>query len=185
MPLATDVGARSDATCPARTVLSAGRRLRPSADPPGGRPSLDEVQSPEAGPLLAREAASFVARLRLWSRPRWAAEHGDAGATRADVVHHLAQAFADAAGGAPVPLPRLPVDLVLPDQLAVAADDLVRSRPGERAAGDAVAHLLLHRRELLGEPVPTGLVTALGQPDERSLLDGGCATCAGSARPGR
>ncbi len=162
-------------TLPARR----GRSVRVCGPVPAA--SVDGVQSPEPGPLLAREAASLVARLRLWTRPRWAAEHGDAGSTRADVVHHLAQSFADAAGGAPVRLPRLPVDLALPDQLAVTADDLVRSGPGERTAGDAVAHLLLHRRELLGEPVPVGLVTALGEPDERALLDRGRATCARSS----
>jgi hypothetical protein len=91
-------------------------------------------------------------------------------------VHHLAQWLADAAGEAPVRLPRLDSDLALPDQLAVTADDLVRSG---RASADAVAHLLLHRRELLDEPVPAGLVAALGEPDELALVRRARAVCAG------
>lgn len=116
--------------------------------------------------LLAREASSFVARLRLFTPARWQAGCPPYG-TRADAAHHLAQWLADEVGEAPVRLPRLESDLALPDQLAVTADDLVRSG---QPAHDAVAHLLLHRAELLDEPVPTGLVTALGETDERALL---------------
>jgi hypothetical protein len=47
---------------------------------------------------------------------------------------------------------------VLPDQLAVTADDLVRSG---RADLLAVAHLLAHRRDLLGEDVPAALLRQL------------------------
>ena len=133
---------------------------------------------PGAGALLAREAASFVARLRLFTPPRWQAgapPHG----TRADAVHHLAQWLADAVGETPVRLPRLDSDLALPDQLAVTADDLVRSgRAGDELLADAVAHVLLHRRELLDEPVPTGLVAALGEADERALLRRARSVCA-------
>jgi hypothetical protein len=74
-------------------------------------------------------------------------------------VHHLAQAFVAAAGETDRPLPRLDTDLALPDQLAVAADDLVRSG---RAQMSDVAHLLAHRRGLLGEDVPAGLRNQLG-----------------------
>ena len=128
----------------------------------------------DAAALLPREAASLVARLRLFTPARWSAALPPYG-TRADAVHHLAQALADAEGAAPVRLPRLDGDLALPDQLAVTADDLVRSG---RADADAVAHLLLHRSELLGEPVPAGLVVALGAPDEQALLARGRVTCA-------
>ena len=121
--------------------------------------------------LLAREAASLVARLRLWTPARWAAASG--GRTRADLAHHLAQCLADAAaaasGDAAARLPRLDSDLVLPDQLAVTADDLVRARAADAVAGDALAHLLVHRAELLEEPVPAGLLAALGVPDEPAL----------------
>ena len=117
-------------------------------------------------PLLAGEAASLVARLRLFTPARWQAAAPPYG-TRGDLVHHLAQWLADAAGEAPGPLPRLDSDLALPDQLAVTADDLVRTG---RPAGDAVAHLLLHRVHLLAEPVPPGLVARLGEPDAAALL---------------
>ena len=112
--------------------------------------------------LLAREAASLVARLRLWTPARWAALAEPEGPSRAEVVHHLAQALVDAAGEAPVPLPRLDSPLALPDQLAVAADDLVRRGPSGAVALGAVAHLLAHRRELLGDDVPAALTARLG-----------------------
>ena len=133
--------------------------------------------------LLAREAASFVARLRLFTPARWSAALAPYG-TRADAVHHLGQALADAEGAAPVRLPRLD-DLVLPDQLAVTADDLVRSGRGD---ADAVAHLLLHRSELLEDEVPAGLVRELGEPDAAALLERGRRACglsrAGGSGPG-
>ncbi|MCU1674422.1 MAG: hypothetical protein JWN77_2535 [Frankiales bacterium] len=106
---------------------------------------------PVAADLLAREARSLVDRLRLWTPARWAAEAAPYG-TRADLVHHLAASFA--AAETDRPLPRLDSDLALPDQLAVTADDLVRSG---RATEAHVGHLLAHRRDLLGEDVPAGL----------------------------
>lgn len=123
--------------------------------------------------LLAREAGLLVTRLRLWTPARWQAAALPYG-TRGDLVHHLAQALADQAGEAPVRLPRLGSDLALPDQLAVTADDLVRTG---LATGDDVAHLLLHRRDLLDEPVPAALVEALGEPDELALLRRARAAC--------
>lgn len=128
--------------------------------------------------LLAREAVSLVARLRLFTTARWQAAAPVYG-TRADTVHHLAQWLADAAGEAPVRLPRLDSDLALPDQLAVTADDLVRAGLPTK---DAVGHLLLHRAELLDEPVPPALVARLGAADEAALLARAGALCTG--RPG-
>lgn len=119
-------------------------------------PGSDADLDPTA--LLAREAGSLVARLRLWPPARWSAAAPPYG-TRADLVHHLAQWLADAAGEASVPLPRLDSDLVLPDQLAVTADDLCRSGLTSLAA---VGHLLAHRRDLLGEDVPAALLARLG-----------------------
>jgi hypothetical protein len=113
---------------------------------------------PTAGELLAREARSLVERLRLWTPQRWAAA-APPYASRADLVHHLAQAFVARTGETELPLPRLDTDLVLPDQLAVTADDLVRSG---RAELSDVAHLIAHRRDLLGEDVPAGLRDQLG-----------------------
>ncbi len=126
--------------------------------------------------LLAREASSLVSRLRLFTPARWAAVVDPYG-TRGDLVHHLAAWLADAAGGAPVPLPRLDSDLALPDQLAVTADDLVRADPPPERARAATAHLLLHRRELLGDEVPAGLLAELGAPDELALLRAARAAC--------
>ncbi len=117
---------------------------------------------PDAGDLLAREARALVARLRVWTPQRWVASPGDGAppyGTRGDLVHHLAQAFVTAAQETDRSLPRLDSDLGLPDQLAVAADDLVRSGHADLAA---VAHLLAHRRDLLGEEVPPGLQAQLG-----------------------
>lgn len=115
--------------------------------------------------LLAREAASLVQRLRLFTPARWAAAAASYG-TRADLVRHLAQSFADAAadleGGPRRPLPRLDSDLGVPDQLAVTADDLVRAGSTDLAH---VAHLLRHREDLLGEAPPPRLA---------ALLDGRC-----------
>jgi len=125
--------------------------------------------------VLAREAASLVARLRLFTPARWTAASAPHG-TRGDAVHHLAADFAAAAGPPPVPLPRLDSDLALPDQLAVTADDLVRSG---RSSSDDVAHLLLHRSELLDEAVPNGLATTLGLPDTQTLLARARQRCAG------
>jgi hypothetical protein len=117
--------------------------------------------------LLRRESRSLVQRLRLWTPTRFAAQAPTHG-TRGDLVHHLAQRLADAAaeaeGGAQRALPRMDGDLVLPDQLAVTADDLARAA-GPAAARAATAHLLLHRRDLLDEEVPPGLAAALGLDD--------------------
>lgn len=127
---------------------------------------------------LSREAASLVARLRLFTPARWEAACPPWG-SRADAVHHLAQSLVAMSGEARVALPRLASPLVLPDQLAVAADDLVRTSPAVSMAADAVAHLLVHRVDLLGEPPPTGLVAALGEADEAALLTRGLRACRG------
>ena len=117
--------------------------------------------------LLRRESRSLVQRLRLWTPARFGAAAPPFG-SRADLVHHLAQALADAAAraeGQPLrPLPRLD-DLAVADQLAVTADDLVRAVPPEEVARAATAHLLVHRQDLLGEQVPPGLAGALELDD--------------------
>lgn len=127
--------------------------------------------------LLRRESRSLVQRLRLWTPQRWAAA-APGGGTRADLVHHLAQALADLAADAEAaprrPLPRLDGDLGLPDQLAVTSDDLARTGPPAPVAQEATAHLLVHRRDLLGEDVPAGLAAALGLAD---VLAAGRTAC--------
>ncbi len=138
--------------------------------------------------VLAREARLLVERLRLWTPARWAARVGDSALdpqatgwlSRGDLVHHLAASYARLVD-APLALPRLDSDLALPDQLAVTADDLVRSAPSADEARAATAHLLLHRFELLGDPVPPGLAEALALPD---VLAAGRAACSlWTARP--
>ena len=120
---------------------------------------------PDAAELFAREARSLVERLRLWTPQRWSAAAAPYG-TRGDLVPHLAQSFVTAAGETDRPLPRLDSDLALPDQLAVTADDLVRTG---RATLQHTAHLLVHRRDLLGEDVPATLLAQLaGVPLECS-----------------
>ena len=113
---------------------------------------------PDPAELLAREARSLDDRLRLWTPQRRVASAPPYG-TRADLAHHLAQSFVTAAGETAKPLPRLDSDLALPDQLAVTADDLVRAGC---ASLEHVAHLLAHRRDLLGEDVPPSLQEQLG-----------------------
>lgn len=115
--------------------------------------------------LLRRESRSLVQRLRLWTPTRWAAAALPFG-TRADLVHHLAQALADTAADLERQprrvLPRLDSDLGLPDQLAVTSDDLVRTDPPAGTARTATCHLLAHRLDLLDEDVPAGLAAVLG-----------------------
>lgn len=113
---------------------------------------------PEA--LLAKEIGSLVQRLRLWTPSRWAAGC-DPWGTRGDLARHLAQWCADRAAeleGEPRrPLPVLAPSLLVADQLAVTGDDLVRAGPGPELVGEAVAHLLAHRYDLLGEEPPMSL----------------------------
>ena len=133
------------------------------------RPGAGSVRRVPDDPavLLRRESRSLVQRLRLWTPARYAAAAPPYG-TRADLVRHLAQSLADLAadaeGGPRRPLPRLD-DLGVADQLAVTADDLVRAGPAPVVARAATAHLLVHRRDLLGEEVPAGLATALASAD--------------------
>lgn len=131
------------------------------------RPSYRDGVDDDPRALLRRESRSLVQRLRLWTPTRFAAQAPSHG-SRGDLVHHLAQRLADQASDAEGqprrPLPRLEGDLVLPDQLAVTADDLARAADAETARR-ATSHLLLHRHALLEEDVPTGLVRALGLAD--------------------
>jgi hypothetical protein len=74
-------------------------------------------------------------------------------------------------------------DLALADQLAVTSDDLVRAGPDAARAAAATCHLLLHRHDLLGEPVPPGLVQALApRGAEVDVLAAGAAVCEGTLR---
>ena len=105
---------------------------------------------------LAKEIASLVQRLRLWTPTRWAAT-ADPWGTRADLGRHLAQAFVAAAGEVALALPVLHPDLLVADQLAVTGDDLVRTGPPVEVCRDVVDHLLAHRFDLTGEEPPASL----------------------------
>jgi hypothetical protein len=115
------------------------------------------VADPE---LVAKEVSSLVARLRLWTPARWAAA-ADPWGTRADLGRHVAQWCADRAaeleGQRLRALPVLTPDLLVADQVAVAGDDLVRALPPAQLCADAVAHLLVHRYDLLAEEPPASL----------------------------
>ena len=127
--------------------------------------------------LLRRESRSLVQRLRLWTPARYAAAAPPWG-TRGELVRHLAQACADVAAdleGEPRrTVPRLDSDLGLADQLAVTSDDVVRAQPDDAVARAVTAHLLVHRLDLLGEDVPSSLVSALGLVD---VVAAGRAAC--------
>ena len=139
----------------------------------------------DASALLRRESRALVQRLRLWTPARYAAAAPeplpDTVTTRGDLVHHLAQALADAAAhleGGPVrAVSRLDSDLGLADQLAVTADDLVRAAPPPEVAVAAVTHLLAHRRDLLDDEVPAGLAASLGLPGPDDVIAHGRRNC--------
>lgn len=110
--------------------------------------------------LLAKEITALVQRLRTWSPTRWSAS-AEVWGSRADLGRHLAQRLADTAAdltGEPRRLlPVLATDLLVADQLAVTGDDLLRCGPPDDVCQDAVAHVLLHRYDLLGELPPDSL----------------------------
>jgi hypothetical protein len=130
--------------------------------------------------LLAKEVSSLVQRLRLWTPARWAAACEPWG-SRADLGRHLAQWLADRAAElerAPSrALPVLDPDLLVADQVAVTGDDLVRAGPGPELVEQAVAHLLAHRYDLLGEEPPASLGGA-------AALERGRAVCGAAVRSG-
>ena len=125
--------------------------------------------------LLAKEVASLVARLRLWTPARWAAGSEPWG-TRADLGRHVAQWCADRAAdleGRPRrALPVLVPDLLVADQVAICGDDLVRARPDEALCADAVAHVLAHRFDLLAEEPPASLGGAAALRRGREVCGG-------------
>jgi len=127
--------------------------------------------------LLAKEVDSLVGRLRMWTPQRWAAAAEPWG-TRADLGRHVAQWLADLAAtmeGQPArALPALHPDLLVADQVAVTGDDLVRAAPSAAVCQEAVAHLLAHRFDLLGEDPPASLGGA-------GTLARGRSVCAGRA----
>jgi hypothetical protein len=98
-----------------------------------------------------RVTARLVDKLSHWTPPRWAAS-SVSGGTRAEVVHALVQEIADLAADAEDqphrPVPRLAIDLSLPDQLRVVATDLLAARP-EPAVLARAAELVTQVRRAL------------------------------------
>jgi hypothetical protein len=96
-------------------------------------------------------ADGLVGRLRRWNRRSWAAAL-PGGGTRADATHAAVQRLADLAAavdGRPNrPVPRLPGDLTLPDQLAVMLIDVRNT--GDPAAISTAAAELATLRDALG-----------------------------------
>lgn len=82
---------------------------------------------------LVRAVDRLADQVGHWTPARWAQPAGEGTRTRAEVVHALAQRLADleaAVTGRPVlPVPRLPNDLALPDQVRVMVLDLLAARP--------------------------------------------------------
>ena len=79
-------------------------------------------------PAELRDAVDrLVGRVQHWTPSRWERPSEVAGASRADLVHALAQrladAGADAEGEVRRAVPRLDNDLALPDQIRVLASD--------------------------------------------------------------
>ena len=126
---------------------------------PSDHVPIDALLSDPPG-LWSKETGLLVQKLRMFTPSRWSAGATALG-SRADVVRHLAQWCADLAArteGSPGrTLPILHPDLLLADQLAITADDLLRSRPAPSTLIDAAAHLLLHRWHLLGDEPPSSL----------------------------
>ncbi len=117
-------------------------------------------------------AAALIGQIAHWTPSRYAAAasvsvrnsagRGAAGLrpvsadgappTNADVLHALAQYLADVATGVEGvgrrTVPRLDVDLALPDQLTVLTADLVATRPGPAALSQAATVVEELRRAL-------------------------------------
>jgi hypothetical protein len=92
---------------------------------------------------LATAVARLVGQVAHWTPARWAKPGAAGGASRADLVHALAQRLADAAADASGeprrPVPRLDNDLALPDQLRVLGADLSAALPSPEALEPSVA----------------------------------------------
>lgn len=92
---------------------------------------------------LVRAVDRLADQVGHWTPARWAQPAGQG--TRADVVHALAQRLADleaSVTGRPVlPVPRLPNDLALPDQVRVMVLDLVAARPDASVLASALSFI--------------------------------------------
>lgn len=84
----------------------------------------------------------LVGRVAHWTDARWAKPAAAGGVSRAEAVHALVQLLADAAADAEgrprQPVPRLPNDLALPDQLRVVTADAIAAHVSEEPLAEAV-----------------------------------------------
>jgi hypothetical protein len=98
---------------------------------------------------LERAIGRVVEGTRHWSPARWASQGGTA---RAGVMHALVQSLADltadAEGRPHRPVPRLPNDMHLPDQLQVIGLDLLEADLTEAQAAEAEAIIRTARAAL-------------------------------------
>jgi hypothetical protein len=87
----------------------------------------------------------FVRQVGHWEAPRWATPFGDTPGTRADALHALVTWVADAAADAENeprrPVPRLPHDPALVDQLRVVTADLRAATPPDEVLTEAATRL--------------------------------------------
>jgi len=101
---------------------------------------------------LVRAADRLADHVGHWAPARWAQPSAVPGATRADVVHELAQRLADleatASGRPPRRVPRLDNDLALPDQVRVMVLDLVRAGAGPVLLAEALDAVTQARQRL-------------------------------------
>jgi hypothetical protein len=101
----------------------------------------------ESAAAALREAERrLVARVGHWNPVRWAAATSEApGRSRGDAVYALVQVLADLGAEAERRprrvVPRLPSDLVLPDQVRVMVADLLGARPAESTLAAAQASI--------------------------------------------
>jgi hypothetical protein len=105
----------------------------------------------DAGQLV-RAADRLADHVGHWTPARWAQPGASGDRTRADVVHALAQRLADleasVTGREIRPVPRLPNDLALPDQVRVMVLDLIAAPAGPDALATALDLIGRARAEL-------------------------------------
>lgn len=100
---------------------------------------------------IGREVQRVISGVAYWSPARWrspAPGGGDRVAAVAELIQTLADAAAVAEGRPSRPVPRLPHDTALPDQLRVVAADLVAVDPGPEAVTEVEAAIARARSVL-------------------------------------
>ena len=127
--------------------LSSGflSRTRDRGTAPG---SLGAVTTATLDQALER----FVRQVGHWEAPRWATPLDGTPGTRADALHALitwvADSAADAEGEPRRPIPRLPHDPALVDQLRVVVADLQAATPPPLVLTEAATRLTAFRHLL-------------------------------------